>query len=158
MKITFAIAVLLATSVAWLHGTADDPTITQGELIRRTQEIMDATALGNQEPFKKYYAEDAIYSDEKGRTMDKTALVKDIQPLPQGYSGVIKVVRPTSRIENNVAILNYDMDETEVVFGQQLSARYHQTDTWLRREGKWQIVASQAMRYYEESRAGEGRC
>ena len=156
MKITLAIAFLLATSVAWaLQGTADEPAITQDELVRRTQEIMDATALGNQEPFKKYYAEDAIYSDEKGRSMNKAALVKDIQPLPQGYSGVIKVVRPASRIENNVAILNYDMDETEVVFGQQLSARYHQTDTWLRREGKWQIVASQAMRYYEDPARGK---
>lgn len=156
MKARFLFAILLTAAIAAaLRGATDEPTIAQVELVRRTQEIMDATALGNQEPFKKYYAEDAIYSDEKGRSMDKAALVKDIRPLPQGYSGVIKVVRPTSRIENNVAILNYDMDETEVVFGQQLSARYHQTDTWLRRAGKWQIVASQAMRYYEDPAPGK---
>ena len=30
--------------------------------------------------------------------------------------------------------LSYDLDETEIVFGQHLTTRYHGTDTWLRRE------------------------
>jgi hypothetical protein len=42
------------------------PTITHDELFRRTQEIMDATAPGIPEPWKKYFAEDAMYFDEKG--------------------------------------------------------------------------------------------
>jgi len=63
-----------------------------------------------------------MYFDEKGRKMDKTALVKDITPLPNGYSGTIKVVRPQSHIEAEIAILSYDMDETETIFGQNLTA------------------------------------
>jgi hypothetical protein len=51
--------------------------------------------------------------------------------------------------------LSYDLDETETVFGQNLTARYHATDTWLRRNGIWQIVSSQAMRYYEDPAAGK---
>jgi hypothetical protein len=39
--------------------------------------------------------------------MDKAALVKDVQPPPK-YSGTIKLVRPKSHIEGNVAILSYD--------------------------------------------------
>ena len=46
------------------------------------------------------------------------------------------------------------MDETETIFGQELHARYHQTDTWLRRKGNWQIVATQAFRYYEDPATG----
>ncbi len=129
-------------------------TITQDELVRRTQQLYDAVAVGNQEPWKTYFADDALYSDEKGRNMDKTALVADIAPLPKGFSGNIKVVRPASRIFHDVAILSYDMDETEDVFGQHLTARYHVTDTWLLRNGKWQIVASQAFRYYEDPALG----
>jgi Domain of unknown function (DUF4440) len=156
LKITLAIAVLLAASVASaLHGTADEPAITQDELARRTQEMMDAIVPGNQEPFKKYYADDVLYADEKGRTMDKQALLKDVEPMPRGYSGSIKIVKPQSHIENDVAILSYEMDETEVVFGQQLSARYHQIDTWMRRKGQWQIVATQVMRYYEDPAQGK---
>ncbi|HMG04945.1 MAG TPA: DUF4440 domain-containing protein, partial [Chthoniobacterales bacterium] len=88
------------------------------------------------------------------RQMDKTKLLADISPMPKGYFGTIKVVKPASRIIGDTAILSYDCDETETVFGQPLTARYHVTDTWLRRNGAWQIVASQTMRYYEDPTIG----
>lgn len=131
-----------------------EETITQDELVRRTQELYDAVAPGNQEPWKKYFADDCVFADEKGRQMDKARLIADIAPLPKGFSGVIKVVRPVGRIIGDTAVLSYDIDETETIFGQRLTARYHTTDTWLRRNGVCQIVASQAMRYYEDPAVG----
>lgn len=156
MKFKFLAALFLAatSAVAW-RGMADGPTITQDELVRRTQELFDAIVPGNQEPFKKYFADDAMFFDEKGRNMDKAALVNDIQPMPKGYSGTIKLVRPKSHIEGNVAILSYDLDETETIFGQNMTARYHETDTWMRRGGKWQIAAGQVLRYYEDPAPGK---
>lgn len=132
-----------------------DDAISQDELVRRTQELFDAVVPGNAEPWKKYFADDCIFSDEKGRTLDKAALVADIAPLPRGYSGTIKIAKLQSIIHGDTAILSYDLDETETVFGQNLTARYHGTDTWLRRNGTWQIVASQAMRYYEDPAVGK---
>jgi len=156
MKFKFFVALLLAatSAVAW-GGAANEPSITQDELVRRTQELFDSVAPGNAEPFKKYFAEDAMFFDEKGRSMDKAALVQDVQPLPKGYSGTIKLMRPKSHIEGDVAILSYDLDETETIFGQNMTARYHETDTWMRRNGKWQIVAGQVLRYYEDPAPGK---
>ena len=139
----------------WKPIGQDEGTITHDELVRRSQELFDSVVPGNQEPFKKYFADDAMFFDEKGRNMDKAALVKDIQPMPKGYSGTIKLVRPKSHIEGDVAILSYDLDETETIFGQNLTARYHETDTWMRRGGKWQIVAGQVLRYYEDPAPGK---
>ena len=135
--------------------TDKDVVITESELVRRTQELYDAVALGNQVPWEKYFADDCIFSDEKGRTMDKNKLVADITPLPKGYSGTIKLEHVQSRMFDNVAILSYDANETETIFGQNLTAHYHITDTWLRREGEWQIIASQAHRYYEDPAIGK---
>ncbi|SDR69635.1 DUF4440 domain-containing protein [Opitutus sp. GAS368] len=129
-------------------------TITEAELVRRTQELFDAVAPGDQGPWKKYFADDCLYFDEKGRNMDKAALVADIAPLPAGYSGTIKIAKVQSRIAGDTAILSYDTAETEIVFGQQLTARYHATDTWRRRNGTWQILAGQVLRYYEDPPAG----
>jgi hypothetical protein len=148
-------AFLLLFSPALGSRTPEQGAISQEELVRRTQELFDAVAAGNQEPFKKYYADDVLFSDEKGRNMDKAALIKDVQPLPTGYSGTIKIVRPQSRIVGDTAILSYDLDETETVFGQNLTARYHEIDTWLRRAGKWQIIATQVHRYYEDPAPGK---
>ena len=145
----------LAAVVLMVSGWAKQGTITQDELVRNTQELFDAVAAGNQEPFKKYYADDVLFSDEKGRNMDKAALVKDIAPLPPGFSGTIKVVQPQSRIVGNTAILSYDLDETETVFGQKMTARYHEIDTWMRRAGRWQIIATQVHRYYEDPAPGK---
>jgi hypothetical protein len=71
---------------------------------------------GNQAPWKKYFADDCIFADEKGRS-DKPKLIADITPLPAGYSGTIKVENAQSRIIGNTAILSYDADETETIFG-----------------------------------------
>ena len=144
----FAFAVLCLLSSVLLR--AAEPPITEAELVRRTQELYDSIVSGNQTPWKKYFAADCTFSDEKGRTLDKTKLVADITPLPKGYSGAIKIENVISRIIGDTAILSYDANETETIFGQNLRARYHVTDTWLLRNGNWQIIASQAHRYYED--------
>jgi hypothetical protein len=129
--------------------------ITQDELVRRSQEIVDAVALGDRQPFEKYFAPDSMIVDEKGRGMDKKAFVADQAPLPPGYTGSIKVINPQSRILGDTAILSYDLDETETIFGQENKARYHETDIWMRRNGEWQIVAEQVLRYYEDPAPGK---
>ena len=133
---------------------ADQVPMTKEELIRRTQELFDAVVPGDKEPWQKYFAEDCIFADEKGRNLNKAQLVADITPLPKGYSGTIKVAKAQSLIHGDTAVLSYDTDETETIFGQNLTARYHVTDTWLRRNDGWQIVSSQAMRYYEDPAVG----
>ncbi|HKC71012.1 MAG TPA: DUF4440 domain-containing protein [Terriglobales bacterium] len=126
------------------------PAITQAELVRRTQEIFDAVGTSNRAPFEKYFAADCMVFDEKGRSMDKKAFVADQSPLPPGFSGAIRLVNPQSRVLGDVAVLSYDLNETETIFGQNMWARYHATDTWVRRNGQWKIVAEQVLRYYED--------
>jgi len=151
MRLSFL--VLFGSTIAMM--AAKDAAMTEQELVRQTEQLYDAVAAGNQAPWQKYFADDCIFSDEKGRTMDKTKLVADITPLPTGYSGAIKLENVQSRIYDNVAVLSYDANEAETIFGQKLSARYHITDTWMRRDGNWQIVASQAHRYYEDPPIGK---
>ena len=129
--------------------------ITQDELVRNTQALFDSVAVGDQAPWQKYFADDSMYFDEKGRGMDKAALVKDVTPLPAGYSGSIRLVNPKSNIQGDTAILSYDLNETETIFGQNLTARYHETDTWMYRNEKWQIAAGQMFRYSEDPAPGK---
>jgi len=134
---------------------AKETSITPNELIRRTQELYDSIVPGNQEPWKKYFADDCLFADEKDRIMDKAKLVADITPMPAGYSGSIKIENPKSLVTGDTAVLTYELNESETIFGQELRARYHITDTWLQRNDNWQIVASQAHRYYEDPAVGE---
>jgi Domain of unknown function (DUF4440)/Domain of unknown function (DUF3471) len=146
-------AAVMAFCSIGCSGPSDEP-ITEGELAKRTQELLDGITAGDRRPFELYFAEDSLIHDEKGRSMDKKALVADITPLPPDTSAGIKINSPESRIVGSTAILSYDMDEVETVAGQSMRARYRTTDTWLRRNGVWQIVAEQAMRYYEDPALG----
>jgi hypothetical protein len=133
---------------------AESRTISQTELVRRTQELLDAFATGDRTAWKVYLADDVMFFDERGKNMDKGAFLAALQPLPSGYTGSIKVVGATARFAPGVAILGYDGDETETVFGQKLHARYHMTDTWVYRKSQWKIIASQTLRYYEDPAKG----
>ena len=150
MKLALSAFLVAAT----LKSAADVP-ITQDELVRRTQELYDSLVTGDKAPWKKHFADDCMFADEKGRFFDKPKLIADITPLPAGYSGTIKIQNVHSRIIGNIAVLSYDADETETIFGQNLKARYHITDTWLQRDDHWQIIASQAHRYYEDPAVGK---
>ena len=117
--------------------------------------MFDAVVPGDQTPWRQYIADDAFYFDEKGRNMDKKALLADLSPMPAGYAGTIKLARVQSHIAGDTAIMSYDLEETETVFGQELHARYHETDTWMNRNGDWRIVAGQVLRYYEDPAPGK---
>ena len=154
-RVTFIFVVLALALGAVNCSRSRGETITQDELVRRTQEFLDAVATGDRKPFEKYYADDSMIVDEKKQSMDKKAFVDDQSPLPAGDSGSIKLVKPQSRILGDTAILSYDLDETETIYGQKMKARYHETDTWVRRNGEWQIVAEQVLRYYEDPAPGK---
>src|SRR5579871_2317670 len=142
---------VLAVSAAAL---AQEPaTITQDELVRRTQLLYDSVASGTKAPWDQYLAPDVIIHDEKGAGYNKTTFLLTVEPLPAGYTGVIKLVHPETLFAPNFAIFSYDLDEVETVFGNRMTARYHQIDTWLYRDHLWRIAASQVMRYYEDPAA-----
>ena len=155
MRFAFSFIILTSSFILAASAFDADPPIPEAEFVRRTQELYDSIVSGNQAPWKKYFADDSTFSDEKGRTFDKTKLIADITPFPAGYSGAIKIDNVISRIIGDTAILSYDANETETIFGQNLKARYHITDTWLRCNGEWQIIASQAHRYYEDPAIGK---
>ena len=125
------------------------------KLTQQTQELYNAIVPGNQAPWKKYYADDCVFADEKGRILSKKELVADITALPGGYSGSIKIQNVQSRVIGDTAVLSYEADETQTIYGQEVHARYHTTDTWVRRNNNWQIIASQSHRYYADPAVGE---
>lgn len=137
-----------------LTGCAARHDISEAELVRRTQQLYDAVAPGDRAPWQKFFSDDCMFFDEKGHNMNKKELVASITPLPNGYSGSIVVQNAKSHIDAEIAILSYDLNENETVYGQGMKARYHETDTWMQRKGEWKIVAGQIFRYYEDPAPG----
>lgn len=137
--VAVAFVLLLASRPPAMAAPAPE-TLTR-ELTTTVQAMMDALASGKSEVWDRALADDAVVVDEFGRTQGKAELVKGITGLPAGFSGEIKLLRPEARTWGDTAVLTVDADEYETVFGQKLHVLYRMTNTFVRQEGGWRLVA-----------------
>ncbi len=107
------------------------------------QSLMDAVAPGDKTPWDRVMAPDCIMTDEEGRVLNKTDFLKALGPLPPGLSGHITVRDLTVQSYSTFAIVRFLMDETEDVFGQHLTTKYRNTDTFRLDGTGWRLVASE---------------
>jgi hypothetical protein len=138
-------AALLVTAVLLSPDAAKTDPAVAAELKRATQELMSAVAGGDWSVWDKYLDDSIVYTAEDGRTLTKAQLRDEMKPLPPGYSGSIEVESADVRQYGDAAVVSHEDLEHEDVFGQKIAARYHATDTWIRRGGKWRLVASQVL-------------
>jgi hypothetical protein len=80
-------------------------------------------------------------------------LGEGLRPLPKGYSGSIRIAKVQSRINGDAAVLSYRALEEETIFGQKLTPIYLVTDTYFRRNGQWQMIASHVIVMPSERKA-----
>jgi hypothetical protein len=133
----------LLAALALLAATRMPPVKQQ--LLANTQRLMDAVASGDKAVWSELLDDAFVVTDENGAVMMKKELVDGMRPLPAGYSGSIKVMDGKVRLFGDTAVVTYRDFEDETVFGQKIHADYLATDTWVKRGGKWRLVASQVM-------------
>ena len=138
----FILAVVASFGMAQSSVRSSADAATEKELTLITQQLLDAVAVGDKAVWEKYVADDAIYTDENWRILTKGQLIDSLAPLPKGYTGSIRVANVQSRIGDNAVVLSYRALKEQTVFGQKLTPIYLVTETWFRRDGRWQLVAS----------------
>jgi hypothetical protein len=156
MKLAAAILLLLNLFFAVLAQTPSpnkSDAATEKELVAIAQELYDAIAVGNKVPWEKYLADDMIYTDENWQILSKKDLVEGLRPLPKGYAGSIRIAKVQSRINGDAAVLSYRALEEETIFGQKLTPIYLVTDTYFKRNGQWQMIASHVIVMPSERKA-----
>jgi ketosteroid isomerase-like protein len=106
----------------------------------KDQALMDAVTAGDPKVWDVALAADAIYLDEAGEINSRADLLKQIQPLPQGVSGNIKVSDYKVTLHGDTATVFHADNEEENYHGQQLHARYLTTETWQKTNGEWKLL------------------
>ena len=132
---------LLLCLLLWLGGQTPGNTVDQTtQLLRaKDQALLDAIAPGKRAVWEQALAPDAVYVDENGAVLDRAAFLKQLQPLPSGASGVLKIASYSARVDGDLALVIHTDDELETYHGQQLSAQYLTTETWRREAGDWKL-------------------
>lgn len=122
--------------------TPTDPTAV---LQRQTQELLDAVTAGRTDVWDRYTDARLVYAAEDGAVKTKADLLKEISPLPPQISGVLKVTEFTARRHGAATVTSYIVDEQETYFGQAITARYRETDTWIETSSGWRLVGAQVL-------------
>ena len=101
----------------------------------------ESVATGNSSVIERILADDFVGVDPKGRLYDKSTMVSDTREGPKyfvsNHANEIKV-----RFYGDTAVAQGD-ETWERRSGDLLRGRFVWTDTWVKRNGKWQIVAAE---------------
>lgn len=108
-----------------------------------TQQLMDAITHGDSAIWARNLSARWFITDEEGAHLTRADFLPELQGLPAGQSGELKVVNSHWAIGPGVVVHSYDIDEWHDYYGQKLHTRFHATDTWIREEGEWKMLASQ---------------
>ena len=117
----------------------------EAELKRMTNELLDAIAPGKSDVWKRYTHDRFIYVTEANQVLNKTQLLEELKPLPKGLVGNLEVGDFKVELHGNVAVTTYLADERLDYHGQVLQSQFRITDTWLKTDDGWRLIATQAL-------------
>jgi len=148
--VSFVTVGALFTLVALTGYGATSSDAQEQEVVQRlkqaTQELLDAIAPGNKAVWQRYLAEGSIYADEEGRVLTKDELIKELNPLPAGYVGSIKIGDTRTLVQDGVVVLSHRDREELQLYGQTLITFFQMTNTWAKQlDGQWKLVSTQVM-------------
>jgi ketosteroid isomerase-like protein len=116
------------------------------EIVKLFEDGDRALMSANVAELRRIYADDYVQYDETGRIIMKQDLIRDLT------SGAVRLVsmKSTGRcvrmLRDDVAIVHGSEDDEIEQDGKRFEARYIYMDVVMKRNGRWQIVASQLAR------------
>jgi len=110
-------------------------------IIESEHQWAESVATGDSSVVERILADDFIGVDPKGRSYAKAKMISDTHDAPKyfvsNHANEVKV-----RFYGDTAVAQGD-ETWERRSGEPLRGRFVWTDTWVRRNGKWQIVAAE---------------
>src|SRR5262245_21021334 len=117
-----------ALMVAAPAGARPDGSLA-AQLEAKTQALADAIAPGDTATWKAATDPSLLFVSENNEVITKDELLQQLQPLPAGLVGHIKVTDFQVRQHGNTAVTTYIADESLDYHGQLLRTKFRTTDT-----------------------------
>jgi len=92
---------------------------------------------------KRIFADDYIQYDESGRSFTKQEVINTLTSGKIRYISMTSTARQIRLLRDDVAIVHGSEDDEVEQAGRRFQVRYIYTDVVMKRNGRWQIVASQ---------------
>ena len=127
-------------------GLLEGPTLVENEEKQILQLFEDgdrALIAADPAELSRIFADDYIQHDESGRSFTKKDVINNLTSGKIRYLSMISTRRQIRLLKEDVALVHgSEQDEVEQS-GRRFQVRYIYTDVVMKRNGRWQIVASQ---------------
>jgi uncharacterized protein (TIGR02246 family) len=131
----------LATRSRRLSLNADEQ-----QILRLFEDGDRALISGNVAELSRIFADDYLQYDESGKSFSRQDVINTLQSGAIRYISMISTARRIRMLSEEVAIVHgTEIDEVEKD-GKRFTVRYVYMDVVRKRDGRWQIVASQLAR------------
>jgi uncharacterized protein (TIGR02246 family) len=151
MKRLLSLAILILTPTIGLHAqTAPDAN----ELTRLLNEFLAGASHNDPSAHARFWAEDVIYTASAGRRRGKSDIMHDVRSAPALKPGDPTTVYSAEEIRiqqyGNTAIVAFRLVGTTLKNGTTESTNYLNSGTFVKRNGRWQVVNWQSTRMPRE--------
>jgi ketosteroid isomerase-like protein len=117
----------------------NDQKETERYIVESERQWAESVATGDPSTVERILADDFLGVDPKGTLYDKAKMIADTRNAPQNFvSNRLNEVKVRFYGEIAIAQGNESWERRTVERG-----RFVWTDTWIRRNGRWQIVAAE---------------
>lgn len=147
------LVLLLSVPIGVVGQTTDKSTKEQVTALLK--EFMDAAGRNDRAVFDKFFADDVIYTRSTGAVITKADIMGSLGKAPS------TTPEKTTYSAEDISVNAYDgmavvafrlVGRTDRNDGTSETTNYRNTGTFLRRDGRWQVVAWQATKIAEPAK------
>ena len=152
-RILFSVVVLFALTTLLPAQTAPDAA----ELTKLLQDFLAGASKNDTAMHDRFWADELVYTSALGRRKGKPDIMRELReetkatPKPEDGSAVYTAEDIRVQQYGDTAVVAFRLVATTDKAGTKTVANYFNTGTFLKRNGKWQVIAWQATALPKES-------
>lgn len=114
-------------------------------LMRIEQELIDAVLAGDASAVERHYADSFIFTTPDGTMVNKSQVIANVKSGNLKYEST-KIDDMKVQVYGDTAVVTLRSTDKGRHKGVDISGQYRWTDVFVRRDGRWQLVAAQGTR------------
>jgi ketosteroid isomerase-like protein len=144
----FAVLALALSSLALAQMKGKDDKVEQA-IMQTEQELADAIIKGDIAPFERTMADTFVFTAPDGSMQNRTQWLADLK------SGALKLESSKNedmkvQVYGDAAVVTYRSTDKGKYKDFDISGQYRWIDVFVKRNGRWQIVATQGTRLAQQ--------
>jgi len=126
--------------------TADDSAATEEDIIKFERDWVAAIVNKDVAALERILAEDFVGTSVRGETFRKAQAIEDIKKGAYVVQSM-NMDEVSANVYGDAAVAFTSQEEKSAYDGVNSSGHFHFTNTWIKRNGSWQVVASHGSPY-----------